>query len=223
MPTSSGSLYFAKLFQNTRQAVTRRSRRSAEPTTTIIPIPTEPYPGPDHFPADDFTPTNVFEMFNNNDIPITSTYRPPYPAQSSHATTTNNPAPIPDDPVEVNLVTRNLAKVESSLEDVQFMNTVGVSVNVYLASRMTNLTFQVFLAKSAEHDLSEHIDLCTHIEESLESLRATLTHRTQIGAEEWGVRSLTWHQKHRNRLLSLRRYSIICYAKKIQSTELTMT
>jgi hypothetical protein len=43
-------------------------------------------------------------------------------------TTTNCSSPAPDDPVEVRLVTNSLAMVESSLEDMQFMNTVRVSL-----------------------------------------------------------------------------------------------
>jgi len=78
MPTSSGSSYFNRLVHNTRRAVTRRSRRSAEPTiTTASPIS----------PIDVFTPSNVLGMFDNNNVPITSTYRPPetpYLAQSYH-------------------------------------------------------------------------------------------------------------------------------------------
>ncbi|KAF8161365.1 hypothetical protein B0H34DRAFT_700651 [Crassisporium funariophilum] len=94
-------------------------------------------------------------------------------------------APVLDPPTEVALVTENLALLASSMEDIQFMNTF-------------------LLAKSVEHDLSEHIDICAHIEKSLVSLRGTLTLRTQIGAEEWNVRSPSWHQKHGKRLLSLR-------------------
>ena len=254
MPPSSGSSYLNRLVQNTRQAVTRRRRPSAEPTTTTISA--EHYSGPT--PADVFTSSNLLGMFDNNDVPITSTYRPPevpYNAQNYHydlngsepgpshfynyyqpayqsnnyttsawtkdftgqdvyvghgkieevesdaeqsanhdnasrptlgplslnagdhesnellndelsylstppcprprklpslqptpsgsdhmnfkvksvpaITTTNcsTPVPIPDDPVEVRLVTDSLAMVESSLEDVQFMNTVRVSLH----------------------------------------------------------------------------------------------
>lgn len=315
MPPSLGTSYFNRLVQNTRQAVTRRRRYSVEPTTTTIPA--EPYTGPILPPVDVFTSSNFLEMFDNSDVPITSTYCPPevpYHAQSNHhdlngtepgsnqfynyylpgyqsnnytasawtkdfagqdvyvghgkieevasdaeesanhdsashsrprlgplslnagdhesnellndelsylstppcprpkklpslqptpsgsdhmsfkaksvpaiiTTDCSSPVPIPDDPVEVRLVTSSLAMVESSLEDVRFMNTL-------------------FLSKSVEYDLSEHIDLCAQIEESLQSLCSTLTLRTRIGAEEWSVRSVSWHQKHRNRLLSLRR------------------
>ncbi|KAF8806616.1 hypothetical protein BYT27DRAFT_7101590 [Phlegmacium glaucopus] len=305
MPTSSGSSYFNRLVRNTRQAVTRRNRRPVEPT-----IPIESYTGPNHPPVDVFAPSNILGMFDNNNVPITSTYRPPYHPQTYHydldtepgpshlhnysqpgyqtnnytisawtkdfegqdiyvghgkieevrsdvgesanhgppsrsglgpllalnagnhesnellndelaylstpppcprprnlpslqptptgsdymhfkapsvpakTTTSSSPAPILS--TEVHLVRNNLAMVELSLEDVQFMNTV-------------------FLSKSVEHDLSDHIDLCARIEYSLESLRRTLTHRTRIGAEEWSVRSTSWHQKHGDRLLSLKR------------------
>jgi hypothetical protein len=45
-------------------------------------------------------------------------------------TTTICSSPAPEDPIEVHLVTNSLAMVESSLEDVQFMNTVRLSVHV---------------------------------------------------------------------------------------------
>ena len=48
----------------------------------------------------------------------------------------------------------------------------------------------------------------------MESLRGTLTLRTRMGAEEWSVRSPSWHQKHTNRLLSLRRYSTIPHPRE---------
>ena len=272
MSPSSGSSYFNRLVQNTRQAVTRRRRRSAEPTTTTIPA--APYTGPNLSPADVFTSSNFLEMFDNNDVPITSTYHPPevpYHAQSHHydfnstepgpgrfynyyqpgyqsnnytasawtkdftgqdvyvghgkieevgsdaeesachdnvshsrprlgplslnagdhesnellndelsylstppcprprklpslqptpsssehmsitvpaITTTNcsSPAPIPDDPVEVRLVTDSLAMVESSLEDVQFMNTVRVSAPISVSS-LTVLDLVAFPCK----------------------------------------------------------------------------
>ena len=253
-----GSSYLNRLVQNTRQAMTRRRRRSTEPTTTTMPAE-EPYPGPNIPPVDVFASSNIFGMFDNNDLPITSAYRPPdapYHAQgyyydfngpdpgpshlynyyqpghqsnnytasgwtrdfigqevyvghgkieevgsdeeranqdnTSHSrsrlgplslnagdhesnellndglsylstppcprprklpslqptpmgsdnhmsfkattvpaiTTTICSSPAPDDPVEVHLVTNSLAMVESSLEDVQFMNTVCVSVHV---------------------------------------------------------------------------------------------
>jgi len=66
------------------------------------------------------------------------------------------------------------------------------------------LFLKYFLANSVEHDLSQHIDLCTRLEGSLGSLISTLTSRFQIGAEEWGVRSSSWHQKYCKRLFSLR-------------------
>ena len=237
MPTSS---YLNRLVHNTRQAVTRRSRRSAEPTTTTIP----PEPHTNHSPFDVFTSSNVLGMFDNDGVPIASTYRPPgvpyhydintepgpshfynfsqpnnyiisawtkdftgqdvyvghgkieevasdaeesanhdlaswsilaplslnagdhesnellndersylspppcpalrklpslqptptgsdhmsFKATSVPAITTigSSSAPIPDDSTEVNLVTSNLAMVESSMEDLQFMNTVRV-------------------------------------------------------------------------------------------------
>lgn len=63
-----------------------------------------------------------------------------------------------------------------------------------------------FLAESHEHEheVSEHIDLCTKLEESLASLRTSMDMRTAIGAEEWNVRSSSWHQKYCRRLVSLR-------------------
>jgi hypothetical protein len=64
--------YLNRLVQNTRQAITRR-RRSAEPTTTTMPAE-EPYPGP---PVDVFASSSIFGMFDSNDVPITSAYRPP--------------------------------------------------------------------------------------------------------------------------------------------------
>jgi len=292
MTISSG---FNRLVQNTRQLVTRPSRNSAEAATTTLPAE-----------VDVFATSNVLGMFDSNNVPITSTYRPRAPLyhfdlntqpgpshfynyaqppnntlsawtkdfagqdiyvghgkieevgsdleesanqdlaspsklgpllslnagdhesnelindELSHlspppcpklrrlpslqptltcsdhmsfgttsipaitATNAGSSVQLPDDSVEVHLVTHNLVMVESSLEDVQFMNTL-------------------FLANSVEHDLSGHLDICAHIEESLESLRGTLTQRTRMGAEEWSVRSLSWHQKHMNRLLSLKR------------------
>ena len=68
-----GSSYLNRLVQNTRQAITRRRRRSAEPTSTSMPAE-GPYPGP---PVDVFASSNIFGMFDNNDVPITSAYRPP--------------------------------------------------------------------------------------------------------------------------------------------------
>ncbi|KAF8963613.1 hypothetical protein BDZ97DRAFT_984171 [Flammula alnicola] len=111
---------------------------------------------------------------------ITATAAMDVPANAG----TSSPAML-DDPNEVSLVKENLDLLISSQEDVKFMNTF-------------------FLAKSVEHDLSQHIDICSRLEESLESLRRTLTLRTQIGAEEWHVRSSSWHQKYSRRLLSLR-------------------
>ena len=250
-----GSSYLNRLVQNTRQAMARRNRRSAEPTTTTMPAE-ESYPGPNIPPVDVFAPSNIFGMFDSNNVPITSAYRPPdapfhaqgyyhdfnstepgpshfynyyqlayqsdnhtvsgwtkdfmgqdvnvghgkieevasdaeesanhdnvshsrsrlgplslnagdhesnellndglsylstppcprpkklpslqpTPTGSDHMsfkvtsvpaiTTTHCSSPAPDDPVEVHLVTNNLAMVESSLEDVQFLNTVRVS------------------------------------------------------------------------------------------------
>lgn len=69
-----GSSYLNRLVHNTRQAMTRRSRRSTEPTTTTSMPPEGPYPGP---PVDVFASSNIFGMFDNNDVPITSAYRPP--------------------------------------------------------------------------------------------------------------------------------------------------
>jgi hypothetical protein len=261
MPPSLGTSYFNRLVQNTRQAVTRRRRHSAEPATTTIPA--EPYTGPTLPPVNVFSSSNFLEIFGNDDVPITSTYRPaemPYHAQSydlngtepsptqiyayyqpgyqsnnyaasswtkdfagqdiyvghgkieevasdaeesanhdspSHSrprlgplslnagdhesnellndelsylstppcprpktlpslqptpsgsdhmsfkaksvptmTTTNcgSPVPIPDDPVEVRLVTDSLAMVKSSLEDVRFMNTVRAFVHLHMTS-----------------------------------------------------------------------------------------
>lgn len=253
-----GNSYLNRLVQNTRQVMTRRkSRRSAEPTTTT----TMPAEGPNIPPVDVFASSNIFGMFDHNDVPITSAYRPPdapYHAQgfyydfngaepgpshyynyyqpayqsnnyttsawtkdfsgqdvyvghgkieevasdaeqsanhdnpSSHSrsrlgplslnagdhesnellndglsylstppcprprklpslqptplgsdhmsfnvpaiTTTNCSSPAPDDPVEVHLVTNSLAMVESSLEDVQFMNTVRCLLFTYISS-----------------------------------------------------------------------------------------
>ncbi|KAH9485611.1 hypothetical protein JR316_0002521 [Psilocybe cubensis] len=88
-----------------------------------------------------------------------------------------------DDPTEVSLVKENINLLSLCAEDVKFMNTF-------------------FLAQS--QDLSQHIDACSQIEEYLRSLRDTLTHRVQMGAEEWNVRSSSWHQKYSKRLLSLR-------------------
>ncbi|PPQ93832.1 hypothetical protein CVT25_013541 [Psilocybe cyanescens] len=88
-----------------------------------------------------------------------------------------------DDPTEVSLVKENIDLLSLCVEDVKFMNTY-------------------FLAQT--QDLSQHIDICSRIEEFLGSLRDTLTHRVQMGAEEWNVRSSSWHQKYSKRLLSLR-------------------
>ena len=71
-----GSSYLNRLVQNTRQAMTRRSRRSTEPTTSTMPAE-ESYPGPNIPPVDVFASSNIFGMFDNNDAPITSAYRPP--------------------------------------------------------------------------------------------------------------------------------------------------
>ena len=70
-----GSSYLNRLVQNTRQAMTRR-RRSAEPSTTTMPAE-EPYPSPITPPVDVFASSNIFGMYDNNDVPITSAYRPP--------------------------------------------------------------------------------------------------------------------------------------------------
>ena len=67
-----GSSYLNRLVQNTRQAMTRRSRRSADPSTTSLPAE-----GPNIPPVDVFASTNIFGMFDDNDVPITSAYRPP--------------------------------------------------------------------------------------------------------------------------------------------------
>jgi hypothetical protein len=265
-----GSSYLNRLVQNTRQAMTRRSRRSAEPTTTTMPPDTDPH----NPPVDVFASSSIFGMFDNNDVPITSAYRPPdapYHAQgyyydfngtdpgpshfynyyqpayqsnnftasawtkdftgqdiyvghgkieevgsddaeesanhdnASHSrsrlgplsmnagdhesnellndgisylstppcprprklpslqptptgsdhhmsfkattvpaiTTTICSSPAPDDPVEVRLVTNSLAMVESSLEDVQFMNTVRLFVHVYILN-VHSLTAWIF-------------------------------------------------------------------------------
>ncbi|KAF9550615.1 hypothetical protein CPC08DRAFT_321995 [Agrocybe pediades] len=94
-----------------------------------------------------------------------------------------NSTGVLDDATEVSYVKENLELLESCTDDIRFMTTY-------------------FLAQ--EEDLSQHIDICTRIEESLRSLHETMTHRTKMGAEEWSVRSPSWHQKYSKRLVSLR-------------------
>ncbi|KAF8911559.1 hypothetical protein CPB84DRAFT_1762225 [Gymnopilus junonius] len=96
-------------------------------------------------------------------------------------------ATVLDDTTEVALVKENLDLLASCTEDVKEMETF-------------------FLAKESkpELELSQHIDICGRLQESLRSLRDTLCHRRQMGAEEWHVRSSSWHQKYSKRLLSLR-------------------
>ncbi|KAF9529753.1 hypothetical protein CPB83DRAFT_834880 [Crepidotus variabilis] len=88
---------------------------------------------------------------------------------------------------EVELVGEILDSIVSSQEDIQFMSTY-------------------FLAKSRglEKELSQHIDLCSRMEESLASLRASMNLRMQMGAEEWDVRSASWYQKTLERLSRMR-------------------
>lgn len=64
-----GSSYLNRLVQNTRQAMTRRRRRSADPSTTSTPAE-----GPNIPPIDVFASSNIFGMFDDNE---TSAYRPP--------------------------------------------------------------------------------------------------------------------------------------------------
>lgn len=81
-------------------------------------LSTPPCPKPRKLPSLHPTPTGSDHMsFKVTTVPA--------------ITTTNCSSPAPDDPVEVHLVTNSLAMVESSLEDVQFLNTVRVSVHVY--------------------------------------------------------------------------------------------
>ncbi|KAJ3509348.1 hypothetical protein NLJ89_g5263 [Agrocybe chaxingu] len=148
--------------------------------------------------------------FREDDIPLNST-PPPGPRlkklpslratttseyHSWKATSTTAPtmaAPGPasvsgvglDEPTEVEMVRENLELLNSSKEHVKFMGTF-------------------FLSKLADHQLNQHIDLCSKMEESLASLHETLTQRIRIGAEEWNVRSPSWHQKYCKRLVSLR-------------------
>lgn len=262
MTISSGSSYFNRLVQNTRQLVSRPSRNSAEAVT--ITLPAEPHT---HSLVDVFATSNVLGMFDSNNVPITSSYLPRAPLyhfdlntqpgpshfynygqppsntisawtkdfagqdiyvghgkieevgsdfeenanqdlassfklgpllslnagdhesnelindEFSHLSpppcpklrrlpslqptltgsdhmsfgatsvpaitaTTNagNSAQLPDDSVEVHLVTHNLVMVESSLEDVQFMNTVRVLCNVHSMSSVTALDSFFFIA-----------------------------------------------------------------------------
>ncbi|KIM40374.1 hypothetical protein M413DRAFT_446562 [Hebeloma cylindrosporum] len=139
-----------------------------------------PCPRPKNLPSLRETSTTsdirTFQPFSAATLPMTL---PPL-------TSTNATSPlILDERSEINILRENLSLLGSSLEDVKFMNTY-------------------FLANSIEHDLSRHVDLCTRLEESLGSLTSTLTSRFQIGAEEWNVRSSSWHQKYCKRLFSLR-------------------
>ena len=121
-------------------------------------------------------------------------------------TTTNATSPLVlDERSEINILRENLSLLGSSLEDVKFMNTVRPLFFFHsIHSKCVLLFLKYFLANSVEHDLSNHIDLCTRLEDSLGSLITTLTSRFQIGAEEWNVRSSSWHQKYCKRLFSLR-------------------
>lgn len=70
----TSSSYFNRLVQNTRQLVARPSRNSSEAATTTLPA--EPHT---HSPVDVFATSNVLGMFDSNNVPITSTYRPRAP------------------------------------------------------------------------------------------------------------------------------------------------
>ena len=85
-----GSSYLNRLVQNTRQAITRRRRHSADPT-----MPAEDSNIP---PVDVFASSNIFGMYDDNDVPITSAYRPPdapYHAQGYYYDFNNGPDPGP--------------------------------------------------------------------------------------------------------------------------------
>ena len=71
-----GSSYLNRLVQNTRQAMTRRNGRSVDPTATSE--------GPNIPPVDVFASSNLFGMFDVNDVPITSAYRPPDAPYHAH-------------------------------------------------------------------------------------------------------------------------------------------
>ncbi|KAF9478114.1 hypothetical protein BDN70DRAFT_880372 [Pholiota conissans] len=90
-----------------------------------------------------------------------------------------------EDPHEVSLIKENLDLINASEENVKVMN-------------------KLLFKKRKGKPLPEHINLFAKIQEHLESLQNTLVLRTQIGAEEWSVRSSSWHQKYSKRLLSLR-------------------
>lgn len=108
-----------------------------------------------------------------------------------------------DSETEVSLVGEILDVLTASQEDVKYMNTVRTLISL---SKFNNsqVRFQFFLAKSHEDELSQQIDLCSRMEESLAALYRAMDLRTRIGAEEWNVRSSTWYQKYSKRLISLR-------------------
>lgn len=91
-----------------------------------------------------------------------------------------------DAETEIALVQECLRLVTTTVQDIQFMYTV-------------------FLAIDSGGDLAEHSEICLRLEESVSSVRSTLTRRNQIGEEEWRVRSAAWHLKYGDRLRSLRR------------------
>ncbi|PPQ98348.1 hypothetical protein CVT26_013604 [Gymnopilus dilepis] len=120
---------------------------------------------------------------DNHSFKATSITAPAMPLRSDGV----RAGSVLDDMTEVALVKENLDLLATCTEDVKEMETF-------------------FLAKESkpELELSQHIDICGRLQASLRSLRDTLAHRRQMGAEEWHVRSPSWHQKYSKRLVSLR-------------------